>query len=77
MPSSSFLQHNSRSLESSYGFESRTANPSYPAKVGSCTSAIAEAMASLFELSAGGSDGDASGGSKSCRSVKTPSAARY
>jgi hypothetical protein len=69
MPSSSFLQHNWRSSESSYCFESRTANRLYPPKAGCYTSAIAGTMASLFELS--GSNGDASGGSKSCKSIKT------
>jgi hypothetical protein len=69
MPSSSFLQHNWRSSESSYRFESRTANRTYLPEVVCCTSAIAGAMASLFELS--GWEGDASGGSKSRKSIKT------
>jgi hypothetical protein len=69
MPSSSFVQHNWRSSESSYLFESRTANRTYLPEVGCYTSAIAGAMASLFGLS--GSEGDASGGSKSRKSIKT------
>jgi hypothetical protein len=70
MPSSSFLQHNWRSSDTSYAFESRTANRSYPARVCCRTSAIAGAMASLYELS--GSNGDASGGAKFCKSTKIP-----
>ena len=70
MPSSSFVQHNWRSSESSYLFESRTANRTYLPEVGCYTSAIAGAMASLFELTE--SDGDTSGGSKFCKSAKTP-----
>jgi hypothetical protein len=70
MPSSSFLQHNWRSSESSYRFESRTDNRTYLPEVCCCTSAIAGAMVSLYELS--GSNGDASGGSKFCKLTKTP-----